>query len=474
MAPRDRSPFRLRSSIPGLAWPAVPSAAAARQLALLQQLEESQWWPAEALRAQQDRQLSMLLGHAAASVPFYRERLAGIGLRPGRALRPEVWSRIPLLRREDIQQAGAALHSQAVPAGHGRTQKIVTSGSTGKPVTVLKTAMELLYWQCFTIRDHVWHGRDLTKKLAAIRSVARDAAKYPKGLRGRSWGASTARVFANGPGVLLDVETSIEHQVLWLKRENPDYLLTLPTNLLHLAGHCLREAVELPNLRDVGTLGGVLQPEVRELCRRAWGVPVIDLYSAQEVGYVALQCPEAEHYHLQAESSLVEILDARGRPCQPGEWGRVVVTPLHNFAMPLIRYDIGDNAEVGEACACGRGLPVLKRILGRARNMLTLPSGQQTSPGFVNDWFEGFPVNQFQIVQRALDRLEVKIVPRRPFTDAEEKQARESMLDRIGHPFQISFTYHEEIPRGPGGKYEDFKSELEPPESEGPAYTNDP
>ena len=68
----------------------------------------------------------------------------------------------------------------------------------------------------------------------------------------------------------------------------------------------------------------------------------------------------------------------------------------------------------------------------------------------------------------------MKIVPRRPFTDAEEKQARESKLDRIGHPFQISFTYHEEIPRGPGGKYEDFKSELEPPESEGPAYTNDP
>ncbi len=459
--PRSPSaPLIPRSSRKDILWPALPRSDEAQCLSLLYQLEASQWWPPEVLRAQQFRQLTALLGHAVQTVPFYAERLRAAGIEPGAPLTEAAWARIPLLSRDDLRDAGMALHSGALPGGHGRIHKHTTSGSTGKPVTVLKTALESLYWQCFTLRDHIWHGRDLTKKLAAIRSVGRDKAKYPKGLRNRSWGAGTARLFANGPAVLLNVETSIENQARWLKRENPYYLLTLPTNLLHLADHCRREAIELPNLRDVGTLGGVLQPEVRDLCRQAWDVPVIDLYSAQEVGYIALQCPEAEHYHLQAESALVEVLDARGQPCQPGAWGRVVVTPLHNFAMPLIRYDIGDNAEVGEACACGRGLPVLKRILGRARNMLTLPTGELISPGFVNDWFDGFPVKQFQIVQRALDRLEVRIVPGRPFTDAEEKKAREGMIDRIGHPFEITFTYHDEIPRGPGGKYEDFKSEL--------------
>ena len=106
MTPRDPAPPRLKSSIPGLAWPAVPTAAAARQLALLQQLEESQWWPAETLRAQQDRQLAVMLRHAAATVPFYRERLAGIGLRPRRALSAEAWAQIPLLRREDRFRVG--------------------------------------------------------------------------------------------------------------------------------------------------------------------------------------------------------------------------------------------------------------------------------------------------------------------------------------------------------------------------------
>ncbi len=460
MSRRSNPALIARSSRKDILWPALPRPGEARRLALLYQLEASQWWPPEVLRAQQFRQLTALLNHAARTVPYYAERLRQAGIEPGAPLTEAAWARIPLLTRDDIQDAGEALYTKALPAGHGRSRKLVTSGSTGKPVTVLKTAMESLYWHCFTLRDHIWHGRDLTKKLAAIRSVDPDAAKYPKGLRRRSWGSATAKIFANGPAVMLNVETSIENQALWLKRENPEYLLTLPTNLLHLAEYCLREAIELPNLRDVGTLGGVLQPEVRDRCRQAWGVPVIDLYSAQEVGYIALQCPEEEHYHLQAESALVEVLDAQGRPCQPGAWGRVVVTPLHNFAMPLIRYDIGDYAEVGEACPCGRGLPVLKRILGRIRNMLTLPSGERISPGFVNDWFEGFPVNQFQIVQRAVDRLEVKIVPGRPFTDSDENRVRQSMRERIGHPFQIIFTYHDEIPRGPGGKYEDFKSDI--------------
>ncbi len=460
MAPGDPAPPRPKSSIPGIVWPAVPAAVAARRSALQQRLEQSQWWPAEALRAQQDRQLSVLLRHAAGSVPFYRERLAGVGPRPGRPLTPEAWNRIPLLRREDIQQAGTALHSQAVPASHRPLHKIVTSGSTGKPVEVLTTRVTRLFWEAFTLRDHRWHRRDQTKTLAAIRSVPRGRASYPRGLRRRSWGPGSASVSAAGPALLLSVETSIEKQARWLQRHNPDYLLTLPTNLFDLANHCYDQGIELSNLRDVETLGGVLQPEVRDACRRAWGVPVIDIYSAQEVGYIALQCPEHEHFHVQAEGMFLEVLDEAGRACAAGEIGRVVITSLHNFATPLIRYDIGDNAEVGEPCSCGRGLPVLKRILGRVRNMLTLPSGERVSPGFVNDWFEGFPVTQFQIVQRARDHLEAKIVASRPFTEAEEEKVGAVICARIGAPFRVSITYHDEIPRGPGGKYEDFKSEL--------------
>ena len=98
------------------------------------------------------------------------------------------------------------------------------------------------------------------------------------------------------------------------------------------------------------------------------------MYSSQEVGYIALECPTGESYHVQAENVLVEVLDDQDRPCSPGDVGRVVVTALHNFATPLLRYDIGDYAEVGAPCPCGRGLPALRRIMGRQRNMALLPT----------------------------------------------------------------------------------------------------
>ncbi len=458
---RDSFTGVLDSAVAGIAWPALPGPGVARRLALIQQLEQSQWWRPEVLRGWQYRQLGRLCTHALKTVPFYSERLRAAGLRAGQTLSPEIWAQIPLLTREDIQDAGDALLSTKIPAGHGRNAKITTSGSTGKPVTVVKTALGQLLWETVTLRNHIWQGRDLSKKLAAIRSLAAGKASYPRGSRGRSWGGGAAAAFTTGPAAVLNVSTSIAKQALWLERQNPDYLLTMPTNLLDLAKTCIDAGIKLPRLRDVGTLGGVLMPQVRAACRAAWDVPVIDMYSAQEVGYIALQCPEHEHYHVQSETCLVEILDSGDRPCQPGDMGRVVVTSLHSFAMPLLRYDLGDYAVAGEACTCGRGLPVLRRIVGRTRNLLILPNGERISPTFISAWYEGLPVRQFQVIQRTRRDLEFRIVPSRAFTAAEEQRVKDLIAERLGPGFQVVLSYHDEIPRGQGGKFEDFKCEIE-------------
>lgn len=105
----------------------------------------------------------------------------------------------------------------------------------------------------------------------------------------------------------------------------------------------------------------------------------------------------------------MEILDENGKPCEPGELGRVVVTPLDNFAMPLIRYDIGDYAEVGKHCPCGRGLPVLKRIVGRVQDLVVLPSGERRwtllSAGNIESFLEIAPIRQYQFVQKDLQTI---------------------------------------------------------------------
>ena len=452
---------RIKSSTEGSVWPAVPSRLPATLLAIQYQLEQSQWLPPESLRLQQFTQLQALLRHAAGTVPYYKKRLAEAGIDAEARLDDGSWARVPLLARRDIQGAGDRLASTAPPKAHGKVHEMSTSGSTGMPVTTRGTELTRVFWLAFTLRDQIWQDFDFSKTMAAIRHVPGDAAKYPKGARAPGWGPATDPIFETVPSYLLSIATPVEQQLEWLVRHKPEYLITYPSNLMALLMHSKAERIRLPGLRFVETLSEILHPEVRDACREVWGVKITDMYSSQEVGYMALQCPDHEHYHVQAENVLLEILDQAGRPCAPGETGRVVVTTLHNYAMPLIRYDMGDFAVAGEPCPCGRGLPVITRILGRVRNMLTLPSGGRVWPYFGGDSFAKIaPVRQYQVVQKSLTGLELRVVAQRPLTSAEEDALRKHIAKQVGEDFTITFSYHEEIARSKGGKFEDFRSEL--------------
>ena len=328
-----------------------------------------------------------------------------------------------------------------------------TSGSTGAPVRVMKTQITALFWNALTLRDHLWHRRDLGRKLAVIRRGRTGSAK--------SWGAATTGLVETGECVMRDVQSDAEALLDWLASEAPGYLLTYPSIVVELAKASLRRGVRLAGLLEVRTLAEGLAPDTRALCQEAWGVPLVDMYSAEEVGYIALQCPRHEHYHVQAESLVVEILDERGQACPPGQVGRVVVTDLHNFAMPLIRYDIGDYAELGPACACGRGLPVLSRIAGRVRNMLVTADGKRFWPPLGSRKFiEVAPVLQHQIAQKEYDLLEARLVTARPLDASQEGRLREMILAGMPPGMRLVFRYCQEIPRGAGGKFEDFVCEV--------------
>ncbi len=455
----------VKTSIDGIDWPAIPEKRGAALLAILFQLEQSQWWTSEQILERQFAQLGRLLEHAHHTVPFYRERLEGVGIAPDRPTTPEAFSRIPLLQRSEIQAAGTALLSKQLPPRHGATSEIFTSGSTGKPIRAVRSQLWQLFWSAFTIRDHLWHRRELSGKLADIRLSAKGKAPYPDGTSARYWGRSSGKVLRTGPSVSLNIMCTTAQQADWLRRQDPDYLLTHPSIAQRLAEHCLETGIRLTKLREVGTISEILQPATRALCREAWDVPLVDMYTTREAGYIALQCPEHEHYHVQAEGIFVEVLGAEGQPCAPGETGRVVVTPLHNFAMPFIRYDIGDYAEVGSPCACGRGLPVLRRILGRRQNMLIMPSGEKRWPllssGDIQTLLVLAPIDQYQFLQRSLEVIELRLAVKRALTPAERGELCQWVRNKFGHPFEVAITLHEEIPRTAAGKYEDFISEVD-------------
>ncbi|MGH8619798.1 MAG: phenylacetate--CoA ligase family protein [Burkholderiales bacterium] len=446
-------PWHYRSTVSGADWPAVPDPHGANLLALLFQFERTQWLPPAELRALQDRQLTELLRHAWETVPYYRECWRTV-FDPARPPTTAGLARLPLLTRAQLRDRYADLQSTRPPPAHGRHGHLRTSGSTGVPLRTVNTEVNELLWSAITLREHAWQGRDLGGKLAAIRQGVQ-AGETP------GWGPSTDAVVVTGPCVLLPVNTPVNVQLEWLQREQPDTLLSHPSNIAELARQSLARGLRLPRLREVRTSGEMLPEGLRELCREAWDVPVTDMYSANEVGYLALQCPNHVRYHVQAESVLVEVIDAAGHPCAPGDIGRVVVTTLQNFAMPLVRYEIGDYAEVGMPCPCGRGLPVLERIVGRVRNMLVLPSGERAWPAFaLRALMDEIPLLQHQFVQKSLDLIEARLVTAAPLSAAQENRLREHLLAKLPPGFRMNFVYCESIPRSAGGKFEDLVSEV--------------
>ena len=450
------------SSVPQISWPAIPAPYSAALLAVLFQLERSQWQPADALQAEQFRQLADVVAHAYRTVPFYKAAFDKEGVNPRTAATVANWNRLPLLTRRDVQLSGAKLHSTEVPKQHGPVCSMATSGSTNAPVVTLGTEITEFFWRALTLRDHFWHKRDFSRSVAAIRHTGDTKAMPPDGEVSAEWGPATAGTIKTGPGCVLNIQSTIEEQAHWLVRLNPGYVLGYTSALLAVGRLLAQNGQRLSNLLEVRTFGEILEPQCRSEIQRSFGVKVVDMYSSQEVGYIALQCPDHEHYHVQSENLLVEVLDDRGEPCGAGQVGRVVVTTLHNYAMPLLRYDIGDYAEVGEPCACGRGLPVLKRILGRQRNLLTMPDRSRRWPVFdAGERPEELPAFfQFQVIQKSVQQLEILAVRPALFTADEEAHVRRYLQQTLGHPFEISIRCVESIPRSRTGKFEDFISEV--------------
>ena len=459
-------------AFPGGAWPAVPQPAAAALLAVLGQLEQTQSMSPTALAKARQPQLELLIDHAFEHVVFWRERLEHAGLSPARrpkaGLDPAEWERrwanLPILARQEVQEHEVSLRSSRLPPGHGDTGESVTSGSSGQPVRITRSTLDYLYWQAFQLREHVWRERDLAGKFLSIlrneqRTVITESAHL---VENKDWGPPTSTVWPTGPSFLLDYRAPIASLVQSISEVEPDYLCTFPSLLLEILRHVREHGIKLPPLREAIAIGEACPPELESLCREVWQAPLASTYTAAETGPLAFRCREEERWHIQSEKSLVEVLDTEGRPCLPGNTGRIIVTPLHNFAMPLFRYEIGDLATVGTGpCSCGRTLPILESIAGRARDLLVLPSGELRPPYYGHGAvMEVRSIRQHRVVQTQIDRVTIQLVVSRALKPQEENHIIQSAEQALGGVFTVSLEYVEGIERGPNGKFAEFERQI--------------
>ena len=448
----DRNLFRMRGSVPGITWPPLHEGTSAVLATLLLQLDASQWLGSKDIERAQFAQLLELVDHLSKYSAQFRARLDSAGLKPSDLGSPGGLRKLPVLHRRDIQSAKGSFFCTGVPKGHQPLGEAKTSGSTGEPVVVRRSAVTQLFWSALTLRDHFWHERDFRQKSTVIRA---NVSAYGEAA---DWGAPASLLYKTGPAQRIPITMSIDEQAKHLKAFRPNSLLIYPSNLAALASLFQKSGERLEGLAHIRTIGEILSPAVRALGQTVFGAPVEDVYSSQEIGSAAIQCPKSGLYHIMAENLIVEVINDQSAPCGDGEVGRLVITDLHNFATPLVRYDLGDYAEVAGPCPCGRGLPTLRRILGRERNLVLLPDGRRHWPlvGFA-EFRTVAPVVQYQLIQETHAMIEVRLVVEASLTAKQEDDLRQIIQTALGHPFEIRFIYFpDKIPTGSNGKFEEF------------------
>jgi phenylacetate-CoA ligase len=220
--------------------------------------------------------------------------------------------------------------------------------------------------------------------------------------------------------------------------------------------------------RVVLTDSETLTPPEAQQIARLFRCPVAVHYESYEFQSMALSCPDNPRVlHVNSESILLEIVTEDGQPAPVGERGRVIITDLHNYVMPLIRYDMGDTAIVGAPCPCGRGFPTLEGLEGRSTEQLRTPQGTIITSGVLGEVVfrqRGFLsyVTEYQAVQTTLDTVMLKIVPMDCFTHDTAAALLLALKKLLGPEIQVALDLVSQIPREVDGKRLIIKSQIAP------------
>jgi phenylacetate-CoA ligase len=425
-----------------------------RYLKVLGQTERAPY--PQLLRYQQGL-LDRLVRHAHANVPFYHDRLKCLITADGNVDLAR-WNDVPILTRADATAHASEMRPPQLPESYGPIQEFQTSGTSGVPLKFTVDAPARTAYNAALTRLARWHGADTSRPLAQIRIFrAGTVPQYPEGSSYNGWSRADPT-----PGVYnLDMRTPVEQQLEWLLRKKCPYLTTLPSNAMALAYAATpAEAREL-GIEIVFSISETVVMRARELVAERLGARLVGIYSCEEVGVIATECPTAPHYHTVPENVLVEVVAENGASMAAGQPGRVLVTGLCNYATPFIRYDIGDAAipALGP-CSCGRSLPVLSQVLGRTRNAFVLKDGKRI---WLRIWDEHalqacLPCRELQMVQLDYERFELRYVPDGTGRTADRVGLDACVRSRIHPSAEVILVPMDKIPRGPGGKFDPFVS----------------
>jgi phenylacetate-CoA ligase len=420
------------------------------RLALLRLLLRGPDGSREALDRFRDLQLRRLVAHARDRVPHYRQRFERDGVNPEDVRSVADIARLSMVDRATMQ---ALPPSEAVASGYDVQRLIMhrTSGSSGRPLEIRRTWAEERTYSLLRYRALRRVGLRVGDRRVMVVQVRR---RHP---RNRDWAQGLVRRAGLLRRTEVDALQPVEDIFTELVRLRPDVLTGYPGVLLRLAS--LLDQADRPRIRPRLLITGaeVLTPHARQRIALAFGAIVRETYASYEAPAIGWECAATGNFHVAEEGVILEVVTADGRPARPGEAGEVVVTPLHSFAMPFIRYRLGDIVTQGEPeCPCGTWRATIRTIEGRMMDYFPLANGRTVHPLTLSSaavdagraW-----LGQYQLTQERPDHLVFRVVPRVPPSLEDLSRLEAAILDGTGPGITLAVQLVPEIPLEASGKF---------------------
>lgn len=415
-------------------------------------LNLSQWLPPDKIKAFQEKQLRKLINHVYYHVPYYQEVFAKNNLRVEDIKTIDDLAKLPIIDKHIVREN---LFLGMMSDSHNKSiiQKATTSGSTGEPFFTYVEKKQIEMRWAATLRSVEWTGYQFGDRQLRLwhkylglskRQIVREVLDAKL----------TRRGFI--PAYEMD-EAGLEKFMAKVNQSRPVFMDGYAESFNFIARYLKKKSYNGFRPKAIMTSAQSLPDDSREIIEKTLGTQVYDKYGAREFGGgLAYECGAHQGHHIVAECAIIEVVKD-GKPVAPGEMGEVVITDLTNYAVPLIRYRLGDLAvqmDPTQKCPCGRGLPRLGKIEGRIQATIIGAEDRFVPGSFFARLFADYEyaIRQFQVVQEKPGFLEFRIVKAPLFNDQTMDPIIAETKKHLGENLNITVTFIDNVELGRTGK----------------------
>lgn len=430
-----------------------------RFISYLRLLEKTQWWNFIDLEKFQQKKLQSLLKHAYENVPYYHRTFNRLGLKPQDIKNSTYLHKLPILTKDIIRN-----NLDDLIARNYSKDKLIpyaTGGSTGEPLRFFIDGQRNAQNMGAAYREWGWAGYNLGDKVAFLWGSSHDL----------SHNAEMKIKFSNfiQRKIMLNTyymdEKILANYVKILIKFKPKVINAYASSVFLLSLYIEKKGIKDIKPKSILTSCEMLFDYQRKNIEKVFGCEVFDYYSGRDTTLQAGECPEHSGYHLAIENAVTEFIK-ENEHVSPGELGKIIITDLSNYAMPFIRYEIGDlGIPSDKKCSCGRGLPLMKQLSGRMRDTIITKDGRYITGAFFSTLFYDCfgntkGIKQFQFIQKTKDALILNIVKGDDYSQYKFDDILRKIHEQCGD-MKIEVKFVNSIPPTRSGKYRHSISEIE-------------